>query len=141
MAGEPPLAECLSALNLTESSRRDYYGSSIKPKNGDWNCGTRDMRNMGQPWFRFAGDAGTRLLNRCVPAYSCGTHVAIWSDAAMPSKIGEVTKLLAFGSRGSNCRYELHSISVLRCSNDPNDFVYRYDGYTEVCYRGFCSMK
>ena len=141
MAIESPPAECLSALNLTESWRRDYYGSSIKPKNGDRNCGTRDMRNMGQPWFRFAGDVGRRLLNRCVPAYSCGTHVAIWSDAAMPSKIGEVTKLPAYGSQGSNCRKELHPISVLRCSNDPNDFVYRYDGCTEVFYCGFCSMK
>ena len=132
----PLPVECVNAINLTESWRKDHNGSNI---NGGSNCDTRDMINSGRPWFRISGNAGSKLLNRCPPKDSCGTEAALWSDSTMPSAIGVVTSVTAQGSYG-NCNQYPRQVSVMRCSSAPSDFVYRYDDSSEACNIGFCGM-
>ena len=57
--------ECKSALNFTESWRRDYSGQNIQPINGFYNCDLSRLNELGNPWFRFSGEAGTHLLTSC----------------------------------------------------------------------------
>ena len=133
----PQPVECLNAINLTESWRSDNKGRKL---NGGNNCDTYTMKNNGRPWFRFTGLAGNKLLNTCPPAYSCGTAAGIWSDAAMPSKIGAVTNITAYGSWSyKGCKEYPESVSVVRCSDSVADFVYRYNG-NRGCTLGFCGM-
>ena len=127
--------ECLNAINLTESWRSDNNGGKLAS-----NCDTEDMKKNGRPWFRFTGSAGNQLLNTCPPANSCGTEAGIWSDAAMPTKIGAVTNITAYGSWSyKGCKEYPESVSVVRCSDSVADFVYRYNG-NRGCTLGFCGM-
>ena len=141
----PQPAECQSAINLTEYWRKDHSGSNIKPIDGDWNCDKKPMIDAGRPWFRFTGAAGNRLLNHCVRSAdatgtSCGTGEAIWSDASMPTEIGVVTKFSAFGSYNGICKRATHECSVMRCSDQQFDLIYRYDDSDSSCNDGFCGM-
>jgi len=143
---QPP--QCLSAINLTESWRKDHSDSGIRPIDGDPNCDTIDM-NVDRFWFRFSGAAGNRLLDHCVPSVvkigggSCGTSLALWSDDTMPDQIGVVTSILAYPSFMGSCKHSSYTAQcqVIRCSDKPHDFVYRLvDDVSPGCYIGFCGM-
>ena len=135
----PLPVECVNAINLTESWRLDHDGSHIRPINGGYNCDARDMINSGRPWFRFSGSGGTKLLDSCPPAFSCGTAFSLWSNSTMPSAIGVVTGFTAQGS-WEYCDEYPRQASVMRCSSAPSDFVYRYDDSSDWCNFGFCGM-
>lgn len=135
----PVPMQCVNALNLTESWRLDHKSSNIKPINGAYNSDARDMVESGRPWFRFTGSAGTHILDKCVPKSSCGTYAAMWSNASMPSVIGKVVSILAYGSGSQGCKGRTLKVSVMRCSDDPHDIVYRYDDVSASKY-GFCGM-
>lgn len=133
--------ECLSAINLTEPWRRDHNGSNMQPTNGVWNCDTKYMITTGRPWFRFAKAAGSHLSHECVPRYqSCGTHTPMWSDDPMPSSIGVATSFKIYAFHRRNCKFASQAATVIRCSDAPHDFVYRYDG-KESCHLGFCGSQ
>ena len=132
--------ECLNAINLTESWRLDHSGRKIKPTNNYYNCDTRDMINAGRPWFRFTGNAGNKLLDHCVPVYSCGTAVTMWSNSTMPDKVGVVTPITVYRNDGVSCTAYTKKSSVMRCSDRANDYVYRYDD-DNFCIIGFCGMR
>lgn len=141
---QPPLTpqppSCKSAINLTESWRTDYRGSKLLPNAGSQpNCDARDMVRAGKPWFRFEGSAGNRILDHCVPAHSCGTHGAMWTDDPMPHHIGVTARVTFYTSWDGNCRKWLFPGSVMRCSNITGDFVYRHDGSAN-CSNGYCGM-
>ena len=132
-------SECISAINLTESWRRDYKGSAIRPVNGSLNCDT--LIGEGRPWFRFSGEAGNRLLDSCrlLPEWSCGTHLGMWSNAAMPITTGESREIEAYAAYGSNCKVNTKKLRVMRCSESQYDYIYKYLG-NESCNFGFCGM-
>ena len=132
--------ECLNAINLTESWRLDHSGSRIRPNNGDHNCDTKDMINAGRPWFKFTGNAGDKLLDHCVPIWSCGTGATMWSNSTMPDKVGVVTPITVYGHASGRCTYFTLKSSVMRCSSRANDYVYRYDDL-DRCWMGFCGMR
>ena len=144
----PLPAECRSAINLTEYWRKDHSDSGIRPVDGNYNCDTRDMIAAGRPWFRFAGPAGNRLLDHCIPSYwsnnrgSCGTGAALWSNDQMPKSIGSVTTINVYGSYNSNCKwYSGAQCEVMRCSNEAHDYIYRILSATSTCNYGFCGMN
>ena len=119
----------------------DHSGSEIHPINGKINCDTRDMINSGRPWFRFVGQAGNKLLDKCVPMGSCGTNVPMWSNATMPSTVGNITPFQVYGVWRQGCaRFTLRA-SVMRCSGGNHDFVYRFDDASGQCDFGFCGMS
>ena len=134
----PVPAECLSAKNLTESWRNINSGPAL-PQKGHYKCDQQDMVAAGRPWFRFTGLAGTRISSKCVPHNSCGTGVPLWTDKPMPREIGVVFPLTVYGSLVWDCKKYTIKASVLRCSAQSNDFVYRHDD-SDRCYFGYCGM-
>jgi len=136
--------QCQSAINLTESWRKDISDSDILPINRFYNCDLRVMTAAGKPWFRFSGAAGNRLLDHCVATSNCGTYVPIWSDDTMPDQIGLVTSIQAYTSFWGDCKdpddTDDIDCQVIRCSDEPNDYVYRLADDYNVCPYGFCGM-
>ena len=132
--------ECENAINLTEYWRQDPRGSQIFP--GGRNNDFRTMVRQGRPWFRFSEGAGDVMLDRCVAWGSCGTAVPIYTSSVMPSDVGMITTINLLGNfNGFDCKSYNDTASVMRCSNRPNDLIYRYEGNTTYYYVGFCGMK
>ena len=89
------------------------------------------------------GEAGNRLLDHCVPYDSCGTNFPLWSDDRMPTSVGVPMTFKVYSSVADDCRHEAFAASVIRCSNKPADFVYRWEVNTKDkfdCFYGFCGM-
>ena len=130
--------ECRGATNLTEDWRQDHYGSKLYP--GLPNCDTTKMISDGRQWFRFAGAAGSMMLNKCPPQYSCGTHGGIWTNDTMPIQVGVETNITAYVSLKTCIRYTV-ILSVMKCSNSlSNNFIYKYVDDFQYCSYGFCGM-
>ena len=72
---------------------------------------------------------------------SCGTGVNLFSNSTMPVDVGVITSIDLYGADYKrNCQYAIDRASVLRCSDRPHDFVYRYDGNDRRPDIGFCGM-
>ena len=129
---------CRTAVNLTESWRLEHKGKNIRPINNlTYAC---DL-NIKQ-WFRFSEGAGSRMLNKCPPARSCGAGAPGWTDGPMPTKVGQKVDTSFYVNYGSNCKHHATRLSVVRCSTEPNDFVYlQHQEYRGECLVAFCGMK
>jgi len=118
--------------NLTEAIRRTDSTGTI----GD----TKRLR--GLHWFRFTGEAGTRLRNTCPKGGACGGSAAIWSNDRLPTRPGSMTKIRAYSQGPTTfCYYKVFSMEVIRCS-EKGDFIYRLasDAYKNTCDFAFCGM-
>ena len=80
------------------------------------------------------------MLNTCPKQMSCGTNWPFWTDAPVPTLIGLVQNVTAYGVGGLDCKAWSLPIQVMRCSwLDNDDIVYRYTGqYYDTCYFAFC---
>ena len=132
---------CEQALNVTQPWRHERSPRSQKPISGNPNCDPTRMISDGRPWFRFSGQAGNHLLDHCIPGYRCGTKATLWSNASMPTAIGVVTTIPLYASWDANCFYKTFSCSVVRCSENQHDFVYRWSHSFNGCHYGFCGMS
>ncbi|XP_015757473.1 PREDICTED: oncoprotein-induced transcript 3 protein-like [Acropora digitifera] len=48
---------------------------------------------LGPAWFRFQGDAGTKMPTSCIPFNKCGAHATGWLNGTHPEKHeGNVTR-------------------------------------------------
>ncbi|XP_067930443.1 oncoprotein-induced transcript 3 protein-like [Watersipora subatra] len=132
----PQPLECQSARNLTEAWRMDHEGREMYP-NSIVNCDN----SLNQTWFRFIGEAGTRMLNKCPPLQSCGSHVAIWTDSAHPTEVAVESSGMTYGSWTSGCKTSgrTFSLKIMKCSNEPSDFIYK-STITNGCSMSFCGM-
>jgi len=139
---KPVPFECRTAINLTEKWRTDTEGGSLKPiVYNISNCDTRQMAEGNNPWFRFVGEAGNRLLDTCPQPMSCGSSIGIWSDSPMPENVGEVADIIGYGSWVMGCKqYNVHII-VMRCSTLANDFIYNPTPTNVICGNSFCGMS
>ena len=51
------------------------------------------------------------------------------TNSTMPTNVGIITLINLYGAnQAGNCQYAIDRGSVMRCSDKPHDFVYRYDG-------------
>lgn len=130
---------CVNAVNFDESWRRDCSGSRLKPIDGDYNCDTKTILEEEITWFRFSGAAGNRLRDTCPPSYSCGTRAGFWSNATMPTSLGETKDISVYASWSGECDYGTLQVKVMRCSLRAHDYVYLYEG-GRWCDGGFCGM-
>ena len=71
--------------------------TKLKPINGDYVCDRDTMIRQNRPWFRFASDAGNRLLDTCPRSLSCGAVAGAWSDDDMPTTIGVNATINVYG--------------------------------------------
>ena len=68
-------------------------------------------------WYRFKGDAGTKMPTTRVPAYRCGTDWSGWLDGAHPTvEDGKVKRTVCFSDRPSGCKYGIE-IDIKNCGS------------------------
>ena len=141
----PDSVICNSAFNMTEAIRKQHQKPNTSPGQAQL-CDPKTLSEVDSEWFRFIGEAGSRLLNECPVANSCGTQIPIWSNADMPTAIQVPTTIEAYGSTWSPgsfenfCQAMKLKLEVMRCSYEPNDYVYKFDGRV-LCAMAFCSME
>lgn len=56
-------------------------------------------------FIRFTGDAGVQLADTCRPAFSCGAHGGFWSNATMPTTVGQIRRVPIYGSWNGDCTW------------------------------------
>ncbi|XP_074608064.1 uromodulin-like [Acropora palmata] len=72
--------------------------------------------SLGPAWFRFQGDAGTKMPTSCIPPNRCGTHAAGWLNGAHPDEYeGKGTRQVCFSWNSNCCRWAIN-IQVQNCS-------------------------
>ena len=95
---------------------------------------------LANGWYRFEGDAGTRMLSKCVDRGKCGTTYPGWLDGAHPTmEEGEVDRQVCFGALSNsqskkNCCNDPKHIKVKNCSSY---YVYKL-GSTRGCAQRYC---
>ena len=90
---------------------------------------------LANGWYRFEGDAGTRMLSKCVDRGKCGTTYPGWLDGAHPTmEEGEVPRTVYFGAYPDDCYKASKNIEVKYCSTY---YVYKLDG-TPGCNERYC---
>ena len=68
-------------------------------------------------WYRFVGDAGTKMPTTRVPLYRCGTRLPGWLDGAHPTvEDGKIKRRVCFSDRNHGCKYHA-TISVKNCGS------------------------
>ena len=86
---------------------------------------------------------GTHMLDTCPPSNSCGAVDPLWTNDVMPTRVGVVTKIIAYISFGlDDCMGLARDLKAIRCSlRTEHDFVYKYTGfYASQCKQAFCGM-
>jgi len=142
---QPP-AECESSstVSLNEPIRISHV------RNGSYNTNHLDDKKrllVKRPWFRFTGEAGTRLMSSCPPMFACGTWAPLWSEDAHPRYVGESAVLNVYGKWDDWCEYLGVRLEVKCCSQSPPSFIYRLvetskDYINSLNYNvAFCGMN
>ena len=136
---------CKSALNLTESWRRDTNGADLKPGGNHSKNGYACDISLGRRWFRFTGAAGNKILNTCPRPNSCGTRVPYWTDKAMPTEAEVEKTIKVYGVDDKKCKLYKTSINVMKCFVDNNEFLIyqrtrKEPKADDVCKEAFCGM-
>ena len=142
-AAHPQPTECQNAVNYTESWRTDHAASNFRPKGPHSRRGYAcDLSVASNFWFRFTGEAGHRMLNKCPRLRSCGSYVPHWTDEEMPKVVGVETDLKVYGAGSRNCRYFTRTVKAMRCSWDTDyDIIFKQTtNITGNCYYSFCGM-
>lgn len=126
----------MSTLNLTQGWRNSYPGDDRI------NSDVTILSN--KRWFRFKGEAGTRLKNTCPTQYSCGSTAGYWSDHQMPREVGDPRSFTLYESWSSDsytrCKSKSFKATVTKCSK-RGDYVYRIDEKMSGGLDTVCSMK
>jgi len=126
-SNHPP--ECQGYQNLTSFHRK----TTLVLDANDMRCD----RTLGPGWFRFQGDAGSKMPTSCVLENHCGTNAPGWLNSAHPTVAeGLVSKQVCFNWL-SNCCYFSINIQVRNCGSY---FVYFINGTppSNPCYLVYC---
>ena len=135
--------ECRNAVNYTESWRRDHLRSNFKPKGPHSRNGYAcDLGVTSNFWFRFKGEAGNRMLNKCPKYRSCGAQNPLWTDRTMPQVVGVETNLKVYAVGKKKCKALTKTIKAMRCSWDTDyDLIFKQTTNLKgVCFNSFCGM-
>ena len=93
-----------------------------------------DQRDLEPGWYRFQGDAGDRIPDKCVPMRSCGTHAPGWIDGNHPTvDEGVVTRKVCYHWSNNCCNWH----NNIRVKNCGAYFVYELEK-TPVCSLRYC---
>ena len=129
--------ECRNAVNLTGSWRLDHSAQDLKA-GGPHNFRGYACDLHTTDWFRISGDGGSRILNKCAPRYSCGTNYPMWTNGAIPDTVGERVESRFYWSCSTSVPTSA-GLSVVRCSDHPNDLVYKQHYHKDRAFSGTCS--
>ena len=113
---------------LSEADRAQ--GNGKQPHNGSDN-------KLNPGWYRFQGDAGDRMPDKCVLRFRCGTKHPGWLNGTHPTIVdGVVTRTVCFSEKANCCLWH-NTIEVKNCSSfyvyklqkpPKNDLRLRYCG-------------
>ena len=96
--------ECLNPTINTDATRKASYAAA----------GGCDS-SMGNLWYRFTGDAGTKLAMTAPPVSHCGTSATGWMQGALPAVAdGAVSRTVCFHWSGNTCNWSA-GIQVRNC--------------------------
>ena len=92
---------------------------------------------LGPAWFRFQGDAGTKMPTSCTPQRRCGTSATGWLNGKHPEKHeGNVTRQVCFHWYSNCCEWSVN-IHVQNCSGYYLYYINgTYSGHP--CHLRFC---
>jgi len=86
-------------------------------------------------WYRFEGDAGTRMPTTCVDKDKCGTRFPGWLNGIHPTVAdGEVDCEVCFSAFSPDCCYYR---KYIRVKNGSSYYVYKLGG-TPSCDLRYC---
>nr|XP_058971268.1 uromodulin-like [Pocillopora verrucosa] len=109
---------CYNYRNLSDADRKSTY---ITPLGGG-KCDDESSSIIFGKWYRFVGDAGTKMPTQCVPDYRCGAVLSGWLKGGHPTLAdGEVSSKVCF-TRGGDCCKKSRDIKVKDCGSY---FIYK----------------
>ena len=126
-------SECSNYKFLNDSSRAVTFNHTVL-----MNC--NDTTKL-HGWYRFGGEAGTRMADTCVKWRHCGALYSGWLSGGHPSvSDGAVLRKVCFTEYRGSCCYSSTFISVRNC----NEFyVYKlspfYRPHSYNCPFRYCS--
>ena len=117
---------CYNYQNLSDANRKSSYVTPIdEPSLCD--------KLLLTGWYRFVGDAGTKMPTTRVPAFRCGTDWSGWLHGAHPTVEDDIVhRKVCFSDRSSGCRYYT-DIFVKNCES-----YFIYTLYIPFCPSRFC---
>ncbi|CAH3020496.1 unnamed protein product [Porites evermanni] len=121
------VSDCLNYQNLTNGNRKVSHGSS--PLLCD--------NSLPHGWYRFQGNAGTKMPTSCIAPHKCSTHATGWLNGAHLSvEEGKVTKKVCFNWQSNCCRWSIN-IEVINCGDF---FLYHFRGTPpeHSCHLRYC---
>ncbi|KAL9960984.1 hypothetical protein ACROYT_G029856 [Oculina patagonica] len=119
------IEECINYQALTDGGRKNTAGRN--PVGCD--------SSLGPAWFRFLGDAGTKMATTVVPVSHCGADATGWLNGAHPTvEDGQVTRQVCFNWGQNTCAWSIN----IRVRNCGDYFVYYLNG-TPPKHR--CSLR
>lgn len=118
------IPECQNYQSLTEANRKVTYAT----------VAAKCDRYIAPGWFRFQGDAGTKMPTSCPRMQMCDTHAPGWINGEHPTVAdGKVTRQVCF-HWSSNCCNWSTNIEVRNCGTY---YIYYFSG-TPVCSLRYC---
>ncbi|MFT5454205.1 MAG: hypothetical protein ACI9K2_000681 [Myxococcota bacterium] len=97
----------------------------------------RDIISL-ENWFRFEGDAGTRMPEWAVDTYQCSTHAPGWLDGVHPVGLGETADVhTCFHWSGNICLWET-TVQVTFCGGYDDFYVYYLPTLPFGCNGVYC---
>jgi len=143
---------CSSYSELSDEWRKiDYINRrSYSPVHCDQTGNAQKYSNLTQGWYRFTGDAGTKLPTSPAPGTNitgsrmiCGTHMVGWiSSGGHPSiQDGIVTREVSWEWMKDDAWSNKKTIiKVAACRDWGGDyFVYELQP-TSTCHLGYCAL-
>ena len=87
-----------------------------------------------EEWYRFEGEAGTKMPTMPVSGYHCNTAFPGWLDGAEPTVgDGEVIRKVCFAKRTEFCEYSKR----IMMKNCGSYFIYKL-GQPPICNSRYC---
>jgi cysteine-rich repeat protein len=117
--------ECFNYSSLTDASRHHQKGGGVV-------C---DSNLNG--WYRFEGEAGTKMLESCPSQNSCGTHAPGWMQGGHPSvEQGQVSRTVCYHWDNGCCHWS-QPVAVRNCGAY---YVYQLNP-TVACHLRYCGSN
>ena len=124
-----PADGCYNYSILNDGNRKSSYGTP----QGSEQCDSQ----LSEGWYRFEGDAGTKMPTERVPAFRCGTDWSGWLKGAHPTlDDGEVKREVCFSDRDTSCT-DKRNILVKNCGSF---YIYYLYG-TPQCSSRYCGTN
>lgn len=104
---------CLSGdyITLSEPDR----AAGFLTRKGHAECDRTDLEEE-EAWYRFTGEAGTRMAKKCVPVGRCGTNAPGWLNGTHPEDEDEgvVNRTVCFHWKNDCCHWKT-AVKVRNC--------------------------